>query len=241
MLNINRRLTNPLSSHVSTTQAISDELRSAIVHGRLAPGEALRQDSLARHFAVSHIPVREALRQLESEGWVLSVRHKGAVVSLLDPNEAREIYEMRAALECLALRQSLPAHTAATLKFARSTLLAASRERDPALYVQRNEEFHRALFAPAPRPHLLAAIELLHRRSERYLRLKYLHPLLKHESDMEHQALLEACELRNLRRATTILSKHLIETSKLLARHLDELRNAQPPRKPAWRPQRPRA
>ncbi len=227
--------TAPALERLSTTQTISAQLRTAILHGQLAPGEALRQDSLARHFAVSHIPIREALRQLESEGWVQSEPNKGATVSVLDAGEAREIYEMRAALECLALRHAIPAHTTASLKFARDMLLAASRERDVSLYVQRNEQFHAALFAPAPRPHLQAAIAQLHRRSERYLRLKYLHPGLKLESDQEHQELLDACMQRNARRATSIMSRHLLGTGELLARYLDELRQAQTPRKPLGR------
>jgi DNA-binding GntR family transcriptional regulator len=219
----------------SATQVITTQLRTAIVHGRFAPGEALRQDSLARHFAVSHIPIREALRQLESEGWVQSEPNKGATVSALDAGEAREIYEMRAALECLALRHAIAAHTPTSLEVARNMLLAASRERDPALYVQRNEQFHMALFAPALRPHLRAAIEQLHRRSERYLRLKYLNPLLKLESDKEHQQLHDACAQRNMRRATSILSKHLLQTGELLALYLDERRHESPTPKVAVR------
>lgn len=237
MSTFNRRLANPLHDRGSTIRVIFDELRTAIVQGRLSPGEALRQETLAAHFNVSHIPVREALRQLESEGWVQIEQHKGATVSALDAGEAREIYEMRAVLESLALRLAIPAHTARTLKAARSKLLAASRERDPTQYVRRNEEFHAALLAAAPRPHILAAIAQLHRRSERYLRLKYLQPVLKHESDREHQQLLEACEQRDVRRATAVMSKHLFGTAELLAKHLDELRAAQAPdaRKPRTR------
>ncbi len=227
-----RRSINALPARVSATQAISDELRTAIVDGRLSPGEALRQETIARHFNVSHIPVREALRQLESEGWVQIAQNKGATVTELDASEAREIYEMRAVLECHLLRLAIPAHDAASLKAARAKLLTASREREANLYMQRNEEFHLALLAPAPRPHTLAEIEHLHRRSERYLRLKYLQPNLKHESDREHLALLEACEKRNVRSATSIMSKHLVGTGELLAQHLDELRAARAPAKP---------
>jgi DNA-binding GntR family transcriptional regulator len=63
----------------------------AIVEGRLRPGEPLRQDHLAEQFDVSHIPVREALRQLESEGWVVVQSHKGATVSPLCVEEVRVI------------------------------------------------------------------------------------------------------------------------------------------------------
>ena len=225
---INRRLGNPLRGRVSTTQAISDELRSAIVQGRLVPGEALRQDSLARHFEVSRIPVREALRQLESEGWILFEQNKGATVSVLDPSEAREIYEMRAALECMLLRHALPAHTTETLKIAETKLLAATRERNDSLYAQRNEEFHSALYQPSQRPHTIAELRQLHRRGERYLRLKLLQPKLKHESDAEHQALFDACKRRDIRRATAILSKHLLGTGELLEAHLDEFARLPP-------------
>ena len=213
-------MSNPLVKRVSTTQAISDEIRDAIVQGKLAPGQALRQDHLARHFAVSHIPVREALKRLESEGWVSSELHKGTVVAGLDADEAREIYEMRAVLECFALKHALPAHTPATLRAARNALLTALKERDSSQYMRRNEEFHLALLVPAGRRHLLAEIAHLHQRSERYLRQKYMQPSLKHESDREHQQLLEAVEQRNLRRATAILSKHLFETAELLATHI---------------------
>lgn len=219
-------MNNPLVKRVSTTQAISDEIRDAIVQGKLLPGQALRQDHLARHFAVSHIPVREALKRLESEGWVSSEMHKGTVVTGLDADEAREIYEMRAVLECFALKHALPAHTTATLRVARNALLTALKERDSSQYMRRNEEFHLALLAPARRKHLLAEIEHLHQRSERYLRQKYMQAALKHESDREHQELLEAVEQRNLRGATAILSRHLFDTAELLARHIHELHHS---------------
>lgn len=216
-------MNNPLHKRISTTQAISDEIRDAIVQGKLLPGQALRQDHLARHFAVSHIPIREALKRLESEGWVSSEMHKGTVVTGLNADEAREIYEMRAVLECFALKHALPAHTSATLQTARGALLTALKERDSSEYMRRNEEFHLALLAPAGRKHLLAEIAHLHQRSERYLRQKYMQPALKHESDREHQELLEAVEQRSLRRATAILSRHLFDTAELLARHIQEM------------------
>src|ERR1700761_447812 len=87
----------------SMSHVIAEALRAAIVDGSLAPGAPLRQDAIARHFSVSAIPVREALRQLESEGWTRTAVHKGASVAPLSADEAREIYEIRSALESLAL------------------------------------------------------------------------------------------------------------------------------------------
>ncbi|WP_156767176.1 GntR family transcriptional regulator, partial [Mycobacterium sp. E796] len=94
-----------LAERGSTSRLIANALRAAIVDGTLAPGAPLRQDAIARHFSVSAIPVREALRQLESEGWAKVEMNKGATVAPLSPGEAREVYEIRAALESLAVAQ----------------------------------------------------------------------------------------------------------------------------------------
>ena len=72
-----------VTPRASTSRVIADALRTAIVEGTLAPGAPLRQDAIARHFSVSAIPVREALRQLESEGWARVAVNKGATVAPL--------------------------------------------------------------------------------------------------------------------------------------------------------------
>ncbi len=138
----------------STSRVIAEALRSAIVDGTLAPGAPLRQDAIARHFSVSAIPVREALRQLESEGWARAAVHKGATVAPLSADEAREIYEIRSALESLALGLAIPNHSAATLRECAALCRAAEREANPSLYVDRNAAFHMSLYAPAGRPQL---------------------------------------------------------------------------------------
>lgn len=202
--------------HRSTPQAIAQELRAAIVEGRIPPGEPLRQDVLAQHFAVSRIPVREALRQLESEGWIDFLPNKGASVRRLDADDVRELYEMRAALESLALRAAMSAHTAATLRLARKAFDEAHAERDPEMYARRNECFHMALYAPAARPRLLELIRTLHQRGERYLRLKLGVPQHKKQSDEEHRQLLQLVCARNAVGAEALLSRHLLRTGDLL-------------------------
>jgi DNA-binding GntR family transcriptional regulator len=135
----------------STSRYIADALRAAIVDGSLLPGEPLRQDAIARQFSVSAIPVREAFRQIESEGWVTTEPNRGVSVSLQSPDEAREIYEIRASLESLAIGIAIERHTPDSLARCRTLLEAAANEPDPALYVVRNEQFHMSLYAPAER------------------------------------------------------------------------------------------
>jgi DNA-binding GntR family transcriptional regulator len=211
-----------VSPRASTPRLIADELRRAIVDGTLAPGARLRQDALADRFRVSAIPVREALRQLESEGWIAVETHKGATVTALSADEAREIYEMRAALERLAIGLAIPCHTERTLAECAALCRAAAAERDPALYVSRNEAFHLGLYAPAARPRLFALLAALHRRGERYLRLKLVLPPHKRRSDREHAALLEAVRARQVERAQTLVAEHLVGTGELLYRFMTE-------------------
>ena len=201
---------------------VADALRAAIVDGTLAPGAPLRQDALARHFSVSAIPVREALRQLESEGWAKVEMNKGATVAPLSADEAREIYEIRASLESLAIACAIPAHTEATLREAQALCDAARNEPDPALYVARNEAFHMSLYAPSHRPQLIELITTLHRRGERYLRVKFGLPDHKTVSDREHAALMRAVRKGDIATAQKLLTAHLLGTGELLYRLLNE-------------------
>ncbi|MDR5854823.1 GntR family transcriptional regulator [Caballeronia sp. LZ062] len=204
----------------STSRFIADALRAAIVEGALTPGEPLRQDAIARQFSVSAIPVREAFRQLESEGWVTIEPNRGAAVSPQSADEAREIYEIRASLESLAIGIAIGQHTPETLAHCKRLLEAAENEPDPALYVMRNEQFHASLYAPANRPHLMELIGQMHRRGERYLRLKLGLPIHKDASDAEHRAIFDALAARDIEAAQRLVARHLLATGELIHRFL---------------------
>jgi len=208
---------------------IADVLREAIIQGQLVPGEPLRQEQLASHFQVSRIPLREALRGLESEGWIEFLPNRGARVSGMSAAEVSEIYEIRGSLECTALELALPQHTPDSWKDVESALRRSQREGQRSRYVQRNHDFHLALYGPSNRPHLLGMIESLHSRGERYLRLKLDMPVLKDKSDEEHRELYAACRNGDLHRATSILRAHLLQTGATLA----ELLRGDPTRKAA--------
>src|SRR4029079_610765 len=89
-----------------------EALRERILRGDYPDGEPLRQDALADELGVSRIPVREALRQLESEGLVTFQPHRGAVVSTLSLDEIVELFELRAEIESDVLRRAVPLMTA---------------------------------------------------------------------------------------------------------------------------------
>ncbi len=83
-------------------QQVAASFRKAILSGRFAPGDRLFEKELCDLTGASRTSVREALRQLETEGLVTTIRNKGPVVTSIDPQQARSIYQVRAALEGLA-------------------------------------------------------------------------------------------------------------------------------------------
>jgi DNA-binding GntR family transcriptional regulator len=81
---------------------IVDALRDAITRGRLKPGEHLKENTIAAQMSVSRSPIREAFRQLEQEGLIVSIPNQGSFVKHFDEKDVCEIFTLRAALEGLA-------------------------------------------------------------------------------------------------------------------------------------------
>jgi DNA-binding GntR family transcriptional regulator len=97
-------VTLPLPRRQTLGQSVTDSLREAIYLGRFRPGERIGQAQVAQQLGVSQAPVREALAALEREGLVERTANQGASVIEIDPDDAREIFALRAALETAAAR-----------------------------------------------------------------------------------------------------------------------------------------
>lgn len=202
-------------------QAVAEDLRDAILRGRLAGGARLNQVDIASGYGVSPIPVREALRQLESEGLVKSAPHRGAVVASLSQEELRDLYDMRIALESLATRLAISQAQAGDFAKLESLYSRMSNERYPSRWLDLNFEFHRALYAPCNRPHLITLIDTLRRNTERYLRVAAKNADRLLAGHVEHRRILQAYRERDASAATTLLQEHLHNTLKSLISLLD--------------------
>ncbi len=137
-------------------EAVLVELRARILRGDIAPGRPLRQEDLAASLGVSRVPVREALRILESEGHVTYVAHRGYRVTELDLDDLQELYHLRALIEDDLVRRALtrrdPDHVAAVrAAHARLASAEAARPADPAEMAAANRAFHWAIMRPTPR------------------------------------------------------------------------------------------
>ncbi|GAA2448707.1 GntR family transcriptional regulator [Streptomyces macrosporus] len=112
-----------ISAHMVCT-AVRDD----IVSGAFPPGARLTEELLARRYGVSRIPVREALRTLESEGFVITRRHAGACVARPSEQEAADLLDIRALLEPLGVARAARRRTEAQLKVLRG-LVRLGRQR----------------------------------------------------------------------------------------------------------------
>lgn len=202
--------------HGSTPDAVREALRRAISAGELAPGIQLRQDELAEKFGTSRIPVREALRQLEAEGFVTFLPNRGAVVSDLSIDEVIELLEIRIALECHALRLAIPAMGDIDLDDAGAILRSYDEEPDPENWGAFNWRFHKSLYAPCNRPRLLAMIEANYGHVGRFTRALVSRATGKDRPQREHYQLLEFCRDGEIEKAVRLLREHIVQTQKTL-------------------------
>jgi DNA-binding GntR family transcriptional regulator len=204
--------------------AIADALRGAILAGALPAGTQIRQEHVAAEYGVSHIPVREALRRLEAEGLVTIHPNRGAFVSRLDAADARDIGDMRTALETLAVRLSVPVARAADLAAAAEALAAGDRSMELSEWSDANWAFHRALYAPCRRPCLIAAIETLWRNVERYLRVIWQAADYQDKSQDEHRRILDAYRRGEAAEAALLVAAHVDEAMRVLGEFLGATR-----------------
>lgn len=187
---------------------ISKVLAERIIAGTLEPGARLRQDHIAEEFGASHVPVREAFRLLEAQGLAISEPRRGVRVAAFDLAQVKEVAEMRAALEALALRHAAPHLTSAILEEAESANRAAERSRDVRSWEEANRAFHRTILAPCGMPRLLATIDDLHAASARFLFAAW-RTEWEARTDQDHLAILAALRQGQTEIAVATLGRHV--------------------------------
>jgi DNA-binding GntR family transcriptional regulator len=210
----------------SLTSAVADNLRDKIIRMEIREGEQLRQDAIASEFCVSRIPVREALRQLESEGLITIVPHHGAVVSSLSPNDIEELFEIRVLLECDFLKVSIPGLTESNLTQAETFLKeyekGLSRRGQISMWGRLNWRFHSALYSGANRRHFMSIIKRVNNNAMRYTGLQLYVTQGFERAKEEHRQLLDLCRERDVTAACDLLQRHIWHAGQSLKQGLLE-------------------
>jgi DNA-binding GntR family transcriptional regulator len=208
---------------ISTTSApslIALALRDDIVFGRIDAGAPLRQDRIAAQFGVSHIPVREALRELVADGLAIFVKNRGVVVSKLSVDLTWELTEYRCLLERQMALWSVPAMTQIDIAEARDIVDSLDRETDVVEIMKKNRSFHNVIFRSADRPFFLKSIEVVRANLARYWRLASAELDFKSQSQRDHRKILTLCRKRNAEAVSDEVERHIRETGSVIISYL---------------------
>jgi DNA-binding GntR family transcriptional regulator len=209
--------------HRTLSAAIAEQLRQAILAGTHPAGSQLRQDAVAETYGVSRIPVREALFQLEAEGLVRIVPHKGAIVSELSLDEVNDVFDLRCILEPRLLADSLPRFEAedfTRLDAIQAQFVDAIARKDVSRWGVLNADLHMALYARARQPRTQAIVAALLQTSDRYTRVQLSHTEAMGIAEREHAELIALCRAGETEAAGRFLARHIEAVRKDLLRVL---------------------
>jgi DNA-binding GntR family transcriptional regulator len=211
-----RRLLPPVQPRTMVEQA-AEAIVAAAARGVFLPGDRLVEAEIARDLGISRVPVREALRLLESQGIVVSTPYKGMRLMQVTNPGVTELMRVRLALETLAVREAVTAPSNgpgngkgrfAALRQAAEAFAQAAALRDPAALVAANEMFHAELCRASGNAPLLALWQSLARQ------LAVVWGLAQQQRDAgaaagEHAAILAALEEGDAATAAAALTGHI--------------------------------
>ena len=204
----------------SASSIVANALREKILHGEIPAGERLRQDALATRFGVSQMIVREAFKQLTTEGFLRAEPRRGVSVASLTAEEADEMTELRSVIEAKALAWAIPQMSKADIENASRILADLDKAKSTDRIISLNARFHEALYAPARKDRTLAMIATLRLNFERYLRFTWEETHHLDQSQKEHREILEHCVTRDVDAACALLRRHIEATGSLLVQRL---------------------
>jgi DNA-binding GntR family transcriptional regulator len=211
----------PLSR--SASAAANEVIREAIIDGRLAPGQRLKEEELARELGMSRTPVREALLRLQSEGLVESLPRRGAIVRSYAVDELDEMYQLRAVLEGYAARRAATRISPEDLTRLEDSCARFDRlraEDDLLDLVQENLFFHNVILEAAASDRLGPMVRKVIDIPLVYKSFYWYSPEQKLISEHYHKQLTRALRLGDAERAELIMREHVLEARDFLLAQL---------------------
>ena len=205
----------PLSSLRRKTahESVLEALRAAILGNELSGGARLVVANLAEQLGVSITPVREAMRELATQGLIRFEPYKGAIVHTPTLDEVREVYEARLLIEPVVVRKAVERITPADLEVARRLQQEMTSTADVARWVVLNRRFHGIFVASARSPRLAGILEALEDAAAPQVALSIRADYRRvTDGNVEHQQFLDAFVKRDADRAVSLLVHHLEST-----------------------------
>jgi DNA-binding GntR family transcriptional regulator len=205
---------------------VRNHLRNLIFDGTLQPGDRIVESRLARELGISQTPVREALRELEQMGLVVSYPNRGSSVRKVEPRDAHEMYTLRAHLEVMAIDLALPRLTdedLATLDGLIDGMIEAGDDNDPDLLTELDTRFHEFICERSGHGLLLSTwqgISPLNWTMMTVIRLKGRN---LRELAERHRPIVDALRARDPEAAERAILEHVLVLGERVVRDLENL------------------
>jgi len=190
-------------------EEILQNVKDRIIRGKWNPGERIIELQLSRELSCGRAKVREALRQLEQEGFVTIIPNVGTVVSELSQKDIVQIYDLMGVLEGLSLRIATPFLAREVIARIEELVLGFEKSRnDPFLMSQHNFELHRFLTTLSGNERLIQFMENIRMHTYR-MRLQTFYSEDQIEASIvEHRQILQAIKEKKAEEAEAIIRKH---------------------------------
>ncbi len=207
----------------TTSDDIADALRDAIARGDFEDGEELNQVTLARHFGVSRVPVREALRQLQAEGLISAKAHMRAIVTALTVDRVAEVLDLRIRVESYLLSRAAANIGDAELAELRALCDRMEQVTDHQEWLELNKAFHARIYAHSGAELALDLSRQLSARVQRYLHMSRGDGVHRNaEANAEHRRILDALAAGDAERACAELETHVGRTRARIVELLEQ-------------------
>lgn len=201
----------PIEKHLTLREKILENIRDAIISGSLKAGSRVSEPELAERYGISRTPIREAFRQLESEGYLTVIPRRGAVVSEFSEKDVEEFYAIKSILEGYAARRACEKLTdkeLGRLQAINDRLSELADHNDIKTFFKIHGDFHDTFIKAADNEKLRDLINSLVTRFQR-LRLTSLSmPGRMRISVQEHEKIIEAFRNRDAESAETLVRKN---------------------------------
>ncbi|WP_026766295.1 GntR family transcriptional regulator [Selenomonas ruminantium] len=224
----NRLAPIKLDSYQPLREVVCESLREAIRSGVLKPGERIMEIQLAEELGVSRTPVREAIRKLELEGYVVMMPRRGTYVASMSIRDINEIFEIRTALESLSNGLAADHITDDELEHLQRLLVIIGgyiKEGNIEKIVETDIEFHDLLYHAARNERLVGIISNLRDQLTRFRTLSMSYPGRLEETLEEHRLIVDAIASGDRKAASRAAERHMENSEKTLLKAMEALEN----------------
>ncbi len=201
-------------------EAVYEMLRRKILQAKIKPGEKIVVSDLSKKIGVSEIPIREAVKKLESEGLLSVIPHVGIRVTKIDPDEIVEFYLIRIELESLAARLATPHITQSDIKYLEEKneeMKLALQKDDREMLSILNKQFHMKIYSAASRPHLYKLIAELWDKINWIGSVFFLKTQIALDSLKEHGEIIEAIKKKDAKSVAILMRQQKKNSLKAIA------------------------